>query len=194
MAVYTFDGPTLNIALDPGTELNVTDLYSRWKDWVKISSANAGHPQAFESTGGDDIDAGAGTSIPHYAFLTNFWRISPDELDYTLAVTTGVLLVLGGGDPFLDTVGAFTVRINYQQPVQAITVGLDPDTTIVEGSISVSEYNRILLAYVGSKTIITDNGDGTANVKFRDLADTKNRIDADLDGSERTSVTLDGSE
>jgi hypothetical protein len=32
------------------------------------------------------------------------------------------LLREGGGDPFEDTVGAYTVRINYQQPVQAITV------------------------------------------------------------------------
>ena len=55
-------------------------------------------------------------------FLTNSWRIAPDEADHTLVVTTGIVLVSGGGDPFVDTAGAYTVRINYQQPVQAITV------------------------------------------------------------------------
>jgi hypothetical protein len=127
----TFTGADLNIALDTRTDLDVTDMYSRWKDWVKIGD-NAKFPPAFRSTGGDEIVTGI-SQIPHYAFLLNEWRISPDENDYTLNVITGILLVDGGGDPFLDTVGAYTVRINYQQPVQGIALGLqDPydDVTI----------------------------------------------------------------
>jgi hypothetical protein len=37
-------------------------------------------------------------------------------------VNDGILLVEGGGDPFVNTTGSYVVRINYQQPVQAITV------------------------------------------------------------------------
>jgi hypothetical protein len=33
-----------------------------------------------------------------------------------------VLSCWGGGDPFIDTNGNYVVRVNYQQPVQAITV------------------------------------------------------------------------
>ena len=39
----------------------------------------------------------------------------------SLLVNDGILLVNGGGDPFLNTNGAYAVRINYQQPVQAIS-------------------------------------------------------------------------
>lgn len=35
---------------------------------------------------------------------------------------------IGGGDPFNNTTGAYTVRINYQQPVQAISFSSDGGT------------------------------------------------------------------
>lgn len=72
--------------------------------------------------GGNDIDVTAGTSIPIYIYLLNGWKIRPREASHTLAVTNGILLVDGGGDPFVNPSGSFTVRINYQQPVQALTV------------------------------------------------------------------------
>lgn len=49
------------------------------------------------------------------------WQIRPDEANHTLTVENGILYVEGGGDPFNDVSGK-TIRINYQQPVQAITV------------------------------------------------------------------------
>jgi hypothetical protein len=128
----TFDGPTKIITLTSGTtELDVVDLYSRWKDWV--TQGNANFLSAFEAVGGNPIDVFAGTSIPLYAFLTNGWRIRPQEANHTLNVVGGVLLVFGGGDPFINPVGNFVVRINYQQPLQAVTVstagggGLTPE-------------------------------------------------------------------
>lgn len=117
----TFDGPAKLAVLSAGTtQLNVADLYSRWKDWVALG--NAQYLEMFRPVGGDPIDLAAGTSIPLYAFLANGWRVRPQEADHTLAVSGGVLLVDGGGDPFVDTLGSFVVRVNYQQPVQAITV------------------------------------------------------------------------
>jgi hypothetical protein len=117
----TFDGPTKIITLTSGTtSLDVVDLYSRWKDWV--ASGNANFLSAFDVVGGNSIDAISGTSVPLYAFLTNGWRLRPQEASHTLNVFGGVLLVAGGGDPFINPVGNYVVRINYQQPVQAITV------------------------------------------------------------------------
>lgn len=116
----TFNGITKVISLSAGTvELSVHDLYSRWKDWV-LESDNSKYLSAFSSTGGDPVDAGAGTSIPLYAFLENGWKIKPQEANHTLNVIDGILLVSGGGDPFKNTDGSFNVRINFQQPVQAI--------------------------------------------------------------------------
>jgi hypothetical protein len=73
------------------------------------------------TVGGDDIDLGAGTKIPIYAFLQNGWKLKPQESNHTLNVIDGILLVDGGGDPFINTTGSFVVRVNYQQPVQAIS-------------------------------------------------------------------------
>lgn len=116
---YTFDGPNRRIVLTAGTtSVDVRDLYSRWKDWVH--AGNAKYLPFFDALGGDPIDPSAGTLIPTYLFLKDGARIRPQEANHTLSVVGGILLVEGGGDPFLDTVGNFRVRINYQQPVQAI--------------------------------------------------------------------------
>lgn len=116
----SFNGDTRIISLSLGTTtLSVHDLYSRWKDWVLLSD-NSKYAQAFSVVGGDPVDEDAGTSIPLYAFLKNGWKIKPQEANHTLAVIDGILLVDGGGDPFKNTNGSYVVRINYQQPVQAI--------------------------------------------------------------------------
>jgi hypothetical protein len=119
---YSIDGATKIISLTAGTiEVSVKDLWSRWVDWF-LTSDNSKYLPAFTQVGGNDVDLSAGTSIPIYIFLENGWKVKPQEADHTLAITEGILLVNGGGDPFMNTTGAFIVRINYQQPVQAITV------------------------------------------------------------------------
>lgn len=120
---YTFDGVNKVITLNTGVvTMSVRDVYSRWVDWFVGLEGNQKFLPAFLTVGGDVIDASAGTSIPIYGFLVNGWRIKPQEADHTLTVSDGILLVSGGGDPFLSTNGDYVVRINYQQPVQAITV------------------------------------------------------------------------
>ena len=118
---YSFDGVNRIITITSQTVMSVRDVYSRWADWARLSD-NLKYLPAFDPTGGQDIDPLAGTSIPIYAFLLNGWKIKPQESSHTLNVSDGVLLVLGGGDPFTETTGNFIVRVNYQQPVQAITV------------------------------------------------------------------------
>lgn len=118
----SFDGSTKVITLSSGTTLlGVRDLWSRWVDWL-LTDDNSKYLPAFTQVGGDDIDAGAGTSIPVYIFMQNGWKIKPQEANHTLKVYDGVLVVAGGGDPFTNTTGSYQVRINYSQPVQAITV------------------------------------------------------------------------
>lgn len=117
----SFDGPTKTISLSAGTvTMSVRDLWSRWVDWL-LTGDNSKYLPALSSLGGDPIDPVAGTYVPVYAKLINGWRIKPQEADHTLDVGDGVLLVDGGGDPFLDTVGDYVVRVKYSQPVQAIS-------------------------------------------------------------------------
>ena len=118
---YMFDGVNRLIVISAQTLVSVRDVYSRWVDW-QVLSDNSKYLPAFATVGGNPIDVSAGTSVPVYAYLQNNWRIRPQEADHTLIVNDGVLLVDGGGDPFVNTLGDFVVRVNYQQPVQAITV------------------------------------------------------------------------
>jgi hypothetical protein len=60
----------------------------------------------------------------------------------------------------------------------------------VEGSLTLAQVIRIMLAALAEKS----SGGGTSTVKFRDHADSKDRITATVDASgNRTAVTLDGS-
>lgn len=119
---YTFDGAAKRITLPTGmTSLDLVDLHSRWKDWVRLG--NAGYPIAFLTVGGD-IPA-----IPLYLFTLNGWKIVPQAADHTLTVTNGILEVEGGGDPFVDPVGSYKIRINRETPGIAIgysSIGSDP--------------------------------------------------------------------
>ena len=118
---FTFNGATKVITLTSGTtNVSVRQLWTDWIDWF-LTGDNSKYLPAFTSVGGDDIDTSAGTKIPIYSFLMNGWKLKPQESNHTLTVGDGILLVNGGGDPFLNTTGAYTVRINYQQPVQAIS-------------------------------------------------------------------------
>jgi len=103
------------------TTLDITSMWSSYMDWLALSD-NSKYASAMRSVGGDDIDLASGTKVPPYIYLLNGWRIRPMESSHTLNVTTGILLVDGGGDPFVNTIGTFMIRVNYSQPVQAITV------------------------------------------------------------------------
>lgn len=70
--------------------------------------------------------------------------------------------------------------------------GSNPWTEVIEGGLTAADILRIILAVQAGKTTIVNTGPTTNTVTFRDLADTKNRVDADMDGSERIAVTLDG--
>lgn len=119
----TFDGPNKLVILSAGdgSTVSVRAMWSRWVEWAATSD-NAKFLPAFEQVGGQDIDLAAGTYIPIYAFLKHGWRVRPREASHTLTINDGVLLVDGGGDPFVNTLGSYIVRINFSQPVQAITV------------------------------------------------------------------------
>ena len=164
----SFDGAAKLITLSSGS-LDLADLWSRWKDW--LLSGHAGYVRAFDTVGGEPIDPIAGTLVPLYLFLLNGWKIRPQEASHTLTVAGGTLLVSGGGDPFVNTLGNYTVRINYQQPVQAIGYGTSG------GTAPTAEQNAAaVLAAAQAAPIHADVrrmndspviGDGTADNKWR---------------------------
>ncbi len=60
----------------------------------------------------------------------------------------------------------------------------------IEGGLSGGDVLRVLLAVAAGKTTIT--GTSPVVVAFRDQADTKDRVRAEMVGSERDAVTVDG--
>lgn len=150
---FIFDGATKIITLTPGTTtVSVRRLWSDWVDWF-LTGDNSKYLPAFKSVGGDDIDPTQGTKIPIYSFLVNGWKLKPQEANHTLTINDGILLVNGGGDPFLNTTGAYTVRINYSQPVQAITVSTEGGTGL---TLSEIEASAILAKEATNQSIKTD--------------------------------------
>jgi len=194
---YTFDGVAKTITLTAQSAMSVRDVYSRWADWVALSD-NAKYLPAFSTLGGDTIDQSSGTSVPIYAFLQNGWKIRPQESSHTLNVTDGILLVQGGGDPFLNTIGQYVVRINYSQPVQAITVSTgggggssaaDIWQHVIESGVSAEQIMRILAAVVVGTSTGLENGSPV----FKSLDGSKTRVAATYSNGNRTVTSVDGS-
>lgn len=113
----TIDGPSKLFIADSGTTaLDVAvDLYTAWVDWSAVGD-NSKFLQAFRVVGGDPT-TGVNKIAPYF-FLTNGWRLRPQEANHSLTIT-GILLVDGGGDPCVNTLGAYNVRVSQVVPIQA---------------------------------------------------------------------------
>lgn len=63
-------------------------------------------------------------------------------------------------------------------------------TGAIEGSYTSSDLLRIIAAVAAGKTRITDLGGGAAHVEFDAVDGSEVRVAAEMDGSERTAVTI----
>jgi hypothetical protein len=110
-AVVTFDGDNrriIEISAGGDNELNVAEVYSEWKEWVKSAPANAAVEQAFRQVGGDPISPtqDLGTTF----FLMNGWKVRPAELNHKLTLVGNIVTDPAGESVFVPTLGAFTVN------------------------------------------------------------------------------------
>jgi hypothetical protein len=150
-----FDGINKLITLDTGTiNLGIQTLWSDWVRWHSQSD-NGKFLPAMRLLGGDTINLTAGTTIPFYVYLTNGWRIKPQEANHTLTVQGGILLVEEGGDPFVNTIGNFVVRVLYQQPMEAINIGVNAAAIPTPAEIAAAVRTEIAaeLAKINSSII-----------------------------------------
>lgn len=67
----------------------------------------------------------------------------------------------------------------------------NPWTEVIEGTYTAAEVLRLLASVAAGKTTIVDNGGGSATVVFRDINDTIDRVEADMQDSERINTTFD---
>lgn len=189
----TFDATNKRIVLDSATT-TATELYSRSCDWL-LESDNAKYGAVFRQVGGDDL--GGGLSIPPYFFLQGGWRVRPMEASHTLIIT-GNLFVEGGGVPVVPTLGNYNVSVQYTVPVQAQGISTS-GSSIDYNAISSAVWTRMIegftaeqvTALMASVLLGKVTGAGTGTERFRDLADTTDRVVATVDNSgNRTSITL----
>lgn len=117
------------------------------------------------------------------------------KIDLT-TVTNGTIVVRGVGKIINDAddsdlpSGVYGGMTLINETVSGLMVRNTHDVlTNIEGGLDADQILRILLAAVAGKG--GDAGGGT--FRYRDLADTKDRIVANVSGNDRTSVTLDGS-
>jgi hypothetical protein len=110
-------GSKLQILL-AGTTFSIPQLYSEWKDEILLTS-NAQYDFAYEPVGGQNV--GGVKQIPKYVFQANGWKLRPFEASNQIALGDGII-VPETGSPFVNTVGAFNVNVEYDAPVQAIAV------------------------------------------------------------------------
>ena len=111
------------------THLDIIKAYSEYKEWL-LAGDNAKYLPAYRVVGGDPtIDV---NKITPYFFLLNGWRIRPHEANHTLEVD-GIILVDGGGDPFVQTIGGFNVNIRSIVPVHTETVQINTGSGLDAG-------------------------------------------------------------
>lgn len=109
----TFDGVNKLAIMSAGTTtLDLSDLWSRWKDWVL--AGHAGFAQAFNTVGGEIA------AIPLYLFPINGWRVKLPEANATIHVVGGILATEDGSDPFVNPTGSYVVRVEREAPAIAI--------------------------------------------------------------------------
>jgi hypothetical protein len=148
----TFDGANRRIICQPGTtSLDVkSDLYSAWKVWV-IQGSNARFPPAFRAVGGDPTVAGQ--ALGSTFFLTNGWRIRPQEADHTLAIT-GNLYTEEGDDPIVPTTGSWRilVRINNTNLIDQVQTGGGSGGGNTASEIASAVWNAPVASYSNAGT------------------------------------------
>jgi hypothetical protein len=125
------------------------DIYSAVKlDWLQNATLNK-FKFPFRTSGGDTVIPGQ-QYIGNYVFLRYGWQMRPYEQDHALYLVNGYLLVDGGGEPWLPTVGDYTVNVRDTVPADAIVL-----ETGVSG-LTTQESNALINIEADQSTIQTD--------------------------------------
>lgn len=121
--------------------------------------------------------------------------VGSGDLAGALGAIAGLVAELDGDGSLTATLagnGFMSANINVTGDVlNTGNVGQFVWAYLIEAGYTATEILRLLSAVAAGKTNIVDLGGGNATVTFRDLADTKDAVDVDMTGSERTTVTLD---
>jgi len=133
----TFNGGTKEITLDSIGSYDIEDIYSSWKEWVRLS-ANAGYLKAFDTTGGDSV--GGSQEIAPYFFCRNDlgWRIK-------MPSSNGEIILSGNLFPRNSAIGLFEQTTGFdaflRMEVSTRAVVIRPE----EGSLTAAQNAKLNL-------------------------------------------------
>lgn len=144
-----------------------------------------------------------GVTYSRFIEIINGYSVTFENLVYSVRMTESNNNLFDVENGILNPSGNVTVVGQNSAGLQTVSSGSGLDAgqdskltrihallDVIEGTLDHAEVMRILLAAMANKL----SGAASTNVKIRDLADTKDRIDAtvDADGN-RSAVTLDAS-
>jgi hypothetical protein len=158
---YVSDFANKVIIMDTGeTEYDVRGAYSHWKEQIFLAD-NFTYDFAFDVLGNVVYDSPK--RVPPFTSLINGWKIRPDEANHTLTVSGGILYVDGGGDPFVDTLSPYTVRVNYVQPVEVLMIATGSGVTAGDKTdIIDGVWNKTLSGKAASNRLSDADGNAEA--------------------------------
>lgn len=142
---HIFNGEQKRIYIDSALpEVSVRELYSEWKEWVRISD-NLKFQPAFRNFGGDPTIEGQ--TAPAYYFMTNGWRCVVDGFDATFAFNLytdegdSAVITLNNGTAQISNsdVGIINSSIDYNQLASQIADALGTNLNVTVDSASIAE-------------------------------------------------------
>lgn len=177
MAKFTVDGPNRLLIAKPGvTDVDVkVDLYSDAKEhW--IDSADMKYPFPFRTVGGDPI--GGGRFAGDLYFLTNGWKIRPQEADHDLTFDGNLYLDDGQtGSLVVPTLGDFTVLVSIERSADVraietssgggpVTANVDIVSTLMQAVYdSVAGTLTLVAALLDAQKALMTPSDVTLTIK-----------------------------
>lgn len=137
---FTFDGPNRIIQCDPGTtDFFVSAVYSAWKRWVQVSD-NAKFERAFEDSIGSN-SLGEGAFLGSYYFITNGWKIRPQDADHTLTIQGNLFPVPDTASIFLPTINPRNVVIEMRTSSLTQQLLVEPVNPVDESALAAAVWD-----------------------------------------------------
>lgn len=168
-------------------ELDVEDL----RLWLKdIEDGEDGMAQP------DTHRRNAPVTLAGVTYAQTFEIINGYTVAFQNTGTPYLIKCVGGNHNLGDVTifdGGSSLLIGNSAGLQLVSTGGGSDvwSHALSCGYTAEQAMQILTAVAAGKSTITDLGGGDATVTFRDLQDTRDVVDADMTGSERTTVDLD---
>lgn len=151
MATFTFDGDNLLIIAQDATDIDVqVDLYSDWKEWLKLSD-NAKYPPAFDTDGGRNTSPTELTGRNFFLRNDLGWRVRPHESDYEPRVIGNLFKADVTLDAVVPTLGGFTVLFQVERSNLSSILGSETDNVI-----ALANYELVDQRQYNSDDILTN--------------------------------------